>query len=175
MTTCPFCIRYGCIPDRVFYDTDSWFAFVSAPPHAKGHTILAAQPHNGNCPQIMSKDILSGFDVALSEITEAILKCYDPAPKEILLASLRGSVTHFHVHLVPLWNEDEECLRRVTCYKKGHLMEFLGSLEKRQYFLQIQCEAKEGKNEETQRIESTRQMAPEIHRLREIIGYSPKA
>ena len=175
MTKCNFCIRSGCIPDRVFYDTVSWFAFVSAPPHAKGHTILAAQPHEGKCPQEMNKNVLSGFDVALHEVTEAIRKCYDPAPKDILLASLRGDITHFHIHLVPLWPEDEQYWRRVTGYKKGHLMEFLGSIEKRQNFLQIQCEAKEGKDEETQRRESTRLMAPEIQKLREIIGYRPKA
>jgi diadenosine tetraphosphate (Ap4A) HIT family hydrolase len=123
----------------------------------------------------MNKDILSGLDAALYEVTEAIRQCYDPAPKDILLASLRGDITHFHIHLVPLWPEDEQWWRRVTGYKKGHLMEFLGSLEKRHNFLQLECEAKEKKDEEAQRGESTRQMAPEILKLREITGYRPKA
>jgi diadenosine tetraphosphate (Ap4A) HIT family hydrolase len=108
MTRCDFCARFGCLPDRVFYETVRWFAFVSAPAHAKGHTILAAQPREGNCPQGMNKDILSGLDAALYEVTEAIRQCYDPAPKDILLASLRGDITHFHIHLVPLWPEDEQ-------------------------------------------------------------------
>jgi diadenosine tetraphosphate (Ap4A) HIT family hydrolase len=56
----------------------------------------------------MNKDILSGLDAALYEVTEAIRQCYDPAPKDILLASLRGDITHFHIHLVPLWPEDEQ-------------------------------------------------------------------
>ena len=175
MKTCDFCLRSGCIPDRVFYETDRWFAFVSAPPHANGHTILAAQPYKGKCPQEMSKDVLSGLDLALNEVTEAIRKCYHPAPKDILLASLRGDITHFHIHLVPLWPEDEQSWRRITGYKKGQLMEFLGSLEKRLTFLMLERGAKEGKDEETQRRESTRQMAPEIEKLRVITGYLPKA
>jgi hypothetical protein len=54
-------------------------------------------------------------------------------------------------------------------------MEFLGSLEKRHNFLTLEYEAKEKKDEETQRTESTRQMAPEIQKLREITKYRPKA
>jgi diadenosine tetraphosphate (Ap4A) HIT family hydrolase len=172
---CDFCLRSGCLPDRVFYESLRWFAFVSAPPHAKSHTILAAQLLEGKCPQEMNKDILSGLEAALQEVTEAIRTCYDPAPKDILLASLRGDITHFHIHLIPLWPEDEQCWRKVTGYKKGHLMEFLGSLEKKHNFLLLECEAKEGKDEETQRRESTRQMAPEIQKLRNITGYPPKA
>jgi len=175
MKECEFCLRSGCIPDRVFYETDCWFAFVSAPPHAKGHTIIAARPREGVCPQEMSKGILSGLDVALYEVTEAIRKCYDPEPKDILLASLRGDITHFHFHLVPLWPEEEQRWRRVTGYKKGHLMEFLGSLEKRNDFLLLECEAKEEKDEETQRKGNTLQMAPEIQKMRDITGYRPKA
>jgi len=171
---CPFCGRSGCLPDRIFYENDHWFAFVSAPPHAAGHTILAAQPCKGVCPQEMNKGILSGLDAALHEVIEAIQKCYDPAPKDILLASLRGEIRHFHIHLVPLWPEDEQYWRRVTGYKQHHLMEFLGSLEKRHNSLLLEREAKERKDEEAQRVESTRQMAPEIEKLRNITGYRPK-
>jgi diadenosine tetraphosphate (Ap4A) HIT family hydrolase len=175
MKRCDFCLRSGCLPDRVFYETVWWFAFVSAPPHAKGHTILAAQPLEGKCPREIKKDILFGFEAALQEVTEAIGKCYDPAPKDILLASLRGDITHFHFHLVPLWPEDEQCWRKVTGYKNGHLMEFLGSLEKRHNFLLLECEAKKGKDEETRRKESTLQMTTEIQKLRDITGYHPKS
>ncbi len=174
MKKCDFCLRSGGLPDRVFYETTWWFAFVSAPPHAKGHSILAARPRKGECPQGINKKVLSGLGMALHDVTEAIRKCYDPAPKDILLASLRGDITHFHIHLVPLWAEDEQSWRRVTGYKNGHLMEFLGSLERRHNFSLLECEAKDGKDEETQRSESTRQMKAEIQKLREITGYRPK-
>ncbi len=174
MKQCDFCVRSGCLPDRVFYETIRWFAFVSAPPHAKGHTILAARPRKEQCPQGINGDVLSGLETALQHVTEAIRKCYDPPPKDILLASLRGDITHFHIHLVPLWPEDEKSWRAVTGYKNGHLMEFLGSLERRHNFTLLECKAKEGKDEETQRSESTRHMRPEIQKLRKITGYRPE-
>jgi len=50
-----------------------------------------------------------------------------------------------------LWPEEEHCWRRVTGYKKAHLMEFLGSLEKRHYFLMLERETKEGRKPSEQR------------------------
>jgi diadenosine tetraphosphate (Ap4A) HIT family hydrolase len=131
---CSFCDRSGCIPDRIFYEKGNWFAFLSAVPHTKGHTILAACKTGAGCPQRMDLNVLAGFDVALHEVSQAIRRCYEPQPKNILLASLRGDETHFHMHLVPLWAEEEEDWRRVTGYSKAHLMEFLGALEKKHDF-----------------------------------------
>lgn len=174
---CDFCNRVDDLPDRIFYESKNkkWFAFLSAPPHTKGHTILAAQSHCGKCPQEMTEDVLQGVDIALFEVTQAIRQCYDPQPKDILLASLRGDAGHFHFHLVPLWPEDEECWRKVTGYKKAHLMEFLGALEKKHDFLMLEREAKDKKKPCEQRAESTKQMKPEIQKLREITGYPKQA
>ena len=172
---CDFCSRADDLPDRIFYESKKWFAFLSAPPHTKGHTILAAQPHRGKCPQDMNEDVLKGLESALFEVTQAIKQCYDPQPKDILLASLRGDAGHFHFHLVPLWPEDEQPWRIVTGYKKAHLMEFLGALEKKHDYLMLEREAKEKKEPQVQRAESTQLMAPEIQKLREITGYPKKA
>jgi len=123
----------------------------------------------------MNEDVLKGLESALFEVTQAIKQCYDPQPKDILLASLRGDAGHFHFHLVPLWPEDEQPWRIVTGYKKAHLMEFLGALEKKHDYLMLEREAKEKKEPQVQRAESTQLMAPEIQKLREITGYPKKA
>jgi hypothetical protein len=68
---CDFCSRAHDFPDRIFYESKKWFAFLAAPPHTKGHTILAAQPDCGKCPQDMNEDILQGFENALFEVTQA--------------------------------------------------------------------------------------------------------
>jgi diadenosine tetraphosphate (Ap4A) HIT family hydrolase len=172
---CDFCSRVDDLPKRIFYESKKWFAFLSAPPHTKGHTIIAAQPHGGKCPLDMNEDVLKGLESALFEVTQAIKQCYDPQPKDILLASLRGDAGHFHFHLVPLWPEDEQCWRTVTGYKKAHFMEFLGALEKKHDYLILEREAKEKKGPRIQRAESTQLMAPEIQKLREITGYPKKA
>lgn len=172
---CDFCDRTEDLPDRIFFESDRWFAFLTAPPHTKGHTVLAAQPHDGQCPQDINEALLRGLETALLKVTEAIRKCYDPKPKDILLASLRGDESHFHIHLVPLWPEEEHCWRRVAGYKKAHLMEFLGSLEKRHDFLMLEREAKEGRKPSEQRAECTRKMSREIEKLGEFTGYKAKA
>lgn len=171
---CDFCSRVKDLPDRIFYENEKWFAFLSAPSHTRGHTILAAQPHCGKCPRDMNLDILKKLDVALFEVTQAIRQCYDSQPKDILFASLRGDAGHFHIHLVPLWPEEERCWRKVTGYKKAHLMEFLGALEKKHDFLMLEREAKDKKKPCEQRAESTQQMTPEIKKLREITGFPKK-
>jgi hypothetical protein len=74
-----------------------------------------------------------------------------------------------------LWPEDEQCWRIVTGYKKAHLMEFLGALEKKHDYLMLEREAKDKKKPCEQRAESTKVMAPEIHKLREITGYPKNA
>ncbi len=167
---CDFCERDRDLKRCIFYEKGKWFAFLSAPPHPRGHTILAAKSKNGECPQEMNKKNLSEVDMALDKVREAIQKAYDPL--DLLLVSVRGDIKHFHFHIVPLWPEDEQCWRKVTGYKKAHLMEFLGSLEKKHDFLVRECEAKEKICSRCQRAESTHKMAGEIKKLREITGYS---
>jgi diadenosine tetraphosphate (Ap4A) HIT family hydrolase len=99
-------------------------------------------------------------------------KCYKRIEhKRILLSSLRGDTPHFHIHILPLWPEEYKSWKRVTGYPGSHLMEFLGSLEKKHDFLLLQREAKEDKSEETQCLESTKALSAEIRSLRQIIGY----
>jgi len=171
--TCSFCKRDEDLCRRIFYEEKGWFAFLSSPPHTKGHTILAVskRPQDSMCPQQMTKEVLCGLEVALFNVTRAIEQCYDPKPKNILLASLRGDEGHFHFHLVPLWPEEERCWRRVTGYPKAHLMEFLGSLEKRHDFDVLWKEAKDKIPEEEQRAKFTKVLSGEIEKLRQITKY----
>ena len=169
---CPFCNKEN-VEDRIFYEDIKWMAFLAAPPHTKGHIILAAQPLKKGCPEKMDKNILSGLNVALHNVTEAIQKCYNPPPKDILTTSLRGDIKHVHFHLVPLWAEDEQYWRRVTGYKKAHLMEFLGSLEKKHDF-EVLDGIRNGIQEDEQRTKAIELMSEEIVTLRKFTGYKKK-
>jgi diadenosine tetraphosphate (Ap4A) HIT family hydrolase len=177
---CSFCDRDENLCSRIFYENKGWFAFLSSPPHTKGHTILAVQSlkskhfQDSKCPQQMTKQVLRGLEVALLNVTNAIEQCYDPKPKNILLASFRGDEGHFHFHLVPLWPEEEQCWRRVTGYPKAHLMEFLGSLEKRHDFEVLWKEAKDKIPEYEQRAKFTKLISGEIEKLRKITKYKQK-
>jgi diadenosine tetraphosphate (Ap4A) HIT family hydrolase len=173
---CPFCNRPSNLLDRVFYENNDagWFAFLNAPPHTSGHAILAALNRDGQCPQGFTPEILKGVDTALSEVAQAIIECNVPHIKNVLLASLRGDIKHFHFHLLPLWPKEEKRWREVTGYRDSHLMEFIGSLEKRHDFLLLE-RASKGKKEEEQRLESTRELLGEIQALRRVTGYKSSA
>jgi diadenosine tetraphosphate (Ap4A) HIT family hydrolase len=95
-------------------------------------------------------------------------------PKDILFSSLRGDVTHFHVHLIPLWAYEEDSWRKDKGdgYKTGHLMEFLGNLEKQGNEVAA-CERKTRQiTEDEQRREIAEALKPEVEELRKLAGYS---
>jgi diadenosine tetraphosphate (Ap4A) HIT family hydrolase len=132
--SCPFCdVNTEEMRERIFYRDENWYSMLAAPCHNKGHSLLLALRRTDHCPTQPSMEVLSGLPKALCKTIEAIKAVY--RPKDVLLTSLRGSEGHFHFHLVPLY-EDEELRWRssqngMEHYKKGHLMEFLGHLEKR--------------------------------------------
>jgi hypothetical protein len=178
-TMCDFCDRTEDLPDRFFLKATGGLLFLlslhtqRATPFWPLNLMMDSAPKT--CPQDINEALLRGLETAPLKVTQAIRKCYDPKPKDILLTSLRGDESHFHIHLVPLWPEEKQCWRRVTGCKKAHLMEFLGSLEKRHDFLMLEREAKEGRKPSEQRAECTRKMSREIEKLREFTGYKAKA
>ena len=165
---CPFC-NIPCLSQRIFYKNDKWLALLSAPRHTRGHAILARLSSSQDCPTGFDAVTLSGLGDALSDVTQVIKQQYDP--KDVLIASVRGDVKHFHIHLIPLHKDEEDAWRRVTGYKDSHLLEFLGSLEKRRDFQVLELEAK-GKSEEQQRSVAEKELETEIQELRKKTGYT---
>jgi diadenosine tetraphosphate (Ap4A) HIT family hydrolase len=157
---------------RIFYRDKNWYAFLAAPFHTKGHTILAAIRKGSKCPKEPSEEVLGGLSIALVKTINLIKKCYQP--KDVLLSSLRGSESHFHFHLVPLWEHEEKDWRdKQKCqeqYKKGHLMEFLGFLEKT-ISKKVETERKKGSSEEEQRKKIIILLRPEVEKLRATAGF----
>lgn len=174
---CSFCDRPANLQDRIFYESKelSWFAFLNAPPHTRGHAIVAAIGQKEKCPQEFNPQILYGLGTALCDVVQAIRECYTPHIKDVLFSSLRGDVKHFHLHLLPLWPEEEKRWREVTGYRDSHLMEFMGSLEKKHDFLLLEREARAAESEATQRLESTEELSGDIQALRRITGYRLRA
>lgn len=173
-TACPFCdIDSDSMRRRIFYRDSNWFAILAAPAHNKGHTILAAVPISSDCPKKASIQVLNGLSTALSRTIEVLNKVYQP--KDILLASLRGSEGHFHFHLVPLWQDDERTWREShedrKRYENGHLMEFFGFVEKQG---DDRAEAEKKENDlsiEEHRARIVASQKPDIERLRSASGY----
>ena len=132
--SCPFCEPDQWLLKRVFYDEDKWFAFLAAPYHTEGHSIVAAKPSEKDgtvvCPRVdaLGWTIIKCFDSTLANVAGFLMKYF--RPKDILFASVRGDISHFHCHLIPLWDDEEKAWRRQKRYDRGHLLEYLGFLEK---------------------------------------------
>lgn len=173
---CPFCKKDIWIERRIFYRDKNWYAMLAAPFHTKGHTILAAISKDYKCPKEPSEEVLGGLSTALVNILKIIKKCYQP--KDILVSLLRGSESHFHFHLVPLWEPEEKDWRNAQKdreqYKKGHLMEYLGFLEKRANERHEIERKKKGWSEEDQRKKIIISLGPEVENLRIIARYKGK-
>jgi diadenosine tetraphosphate (Ap4A) HIT family hydrolase len=127
---CSFCEPGPDIRKRVFYERPDWYAFLAAPPYAKGHTILARQKAGAECPTALLREHLRGTDQALPDVVEAIRSHYSPKPKDVLVASLRGKEPHVHWHLIPLWEEQERAWRLGSRHERGHLFEFLADADR---------------------------------------------
>ncbi|MFH1081319.1 MAG: hypothetical protein V1766_13860 [Pseudomonadota bacterium] len=169
---CLFCIRPSNILERIFYEDKKlgWFAFLNAPPHTRGHAIIAAIGQEDKCPLEFDQRI-HNLGPALCDVVQAIRECYVPHIKDVLFSSLRGEIKHFHLHLLPLWPDEEKRWREVTGYHDSHLMEFMGSLEKKHDFLLLERAAR-GESEDRQHLESTQELTGDVQALRRITGYS---
>jgi len=159
----------------VFYEDDAWIAFLAAPFHTRGHSIVAAQSTKkeevSTCPRvdILGWDILKGFDSALALVSSFLMERY--RPKDILFASVRGDISHFHCHLIPLWDHEEKAWRKEHLYERGHLLEYVGFLEKRGDERAALERIEKGWTREDQRGEITRNLDNDIKALQNLTGY----
>jgi len=173
-TGCPFCnMNETWIERRIFYRDKNWYAILAAPFHTKGHTILAAIPNGSKCPKEPSQEVLCGLSTALANTIEIVKKCYQP--KDVLLSSVRGDISHYHFHLIPLYEGQEKKWRKDWEQdEKGHLMQFLGDLEKEANKRDKTERRKEGWSEEEQRKQKIISLGPDIEKLRKYAGYREK-
>ena len=166
--SCDFCDRSPIEP-RVYYDRGNWYAFLASPPYARGHTGLAVKKTGKSCPTELAHANLMDLGDALGDVTQFLFERFKP--KDILFASLRGRHTHLHLHLIPLWQNDEDEWRQQSAHERGHLFEFLGHLEKtRQSDAEHQRDER-GWSEEEQRRRLMPQLQSDINGLRALSSY----
>jgi diadenosine tetraphosphate (Ap4A) HIT family hydrolase len=161
--SCAFCCRAKVIR-RLFYEDERWRAFLAAPYHVRGHTILAAVPRSTRCPRQLDERTLEGLSGALVSATEILNAHY--GTKDVLIASLRGDLRHFHFHLIPQWGHEEDVWWKVRGYDHGHLLAYLGDLESRGDHRALLERERRGWTGEKQRRRIERELAPDVAALR---------
>ncbi|MGD2079928.1 MAG: hypothetical protein PVJ36_02195 [Nitrospirota bacterium] len=132
---CPFCdYDSKSIAKRVIYKNDGWVVFHAAPYWAEGHCIVSALKLKDDCPQELSdlddKTQLETLGGTLRKVSNGIKNVYKDV-EDVAIASLRGNIPHFHLHLIPVHKKEETVWRNCKGWKNGHLFEFLGDLERK--------------------------------------------
>lgn len=110
MNDCLFCkIVNGDIPSTKVYEDEHVYAFMDIMPVAKGHTLIIPKQH---CKDLfeMPEDVASNLYKAAPKVANAIKSAFNPIGLNTINnngAAAGQTVFHFHLHLIPRYDEVE--------------------------------------------------------------------
>ncbi|MFP4077529.1 MAG: HIT family protein [Candidatus Izemoplasmataceae bacterium] len=105
---CIFCkIIEGEIPSYKVYEDDHVYAFLDITQGTKGHTLLVPKNHLKNIYELDEATANHVF-TAVPKVANALKKAFNPIGLNVIQNNDRPlqSVFHFHVHLVPRYEDD---------------------------------------------------------------------
>lgn len=107
---CLFCkIIDGEIPSAKVYEDEHVFAFMDISQVTKGHTLIIPKVHTKNIYET-SKDIAGKLFSRVPKVANAIKKAYNPSGMNLLNnneAMSGQTVFHYHIHLIPRYDEHD--------------------------------------------------------------------
>lgn len=109
MNDCVFCkIRDGQIPSLKVYEDERTLCIMDINPLNRGHCLVLTKSH---APTIWDADIadLQAAIVTAKRVAEALKTAVRPDGLNMLQANGAAafqSVFHYHLHLIPRWNND---------------------------------------------------------------------
>ena len=110
MSDCLFCkIINGDIPSLKVYEDEHVYAFMDIMPLTKGHTLLIPKTH---CKDLfeMPEDVARNLYAAAPKVANAIKKAFNPVGMNTINnngAEAGQTVFHYHLHLVPRYDETD--------------------------------------------------------------------
>jgi histidine triad (HIT) family protein len=106
---CVFCgIRDGKIPCFKIYEDDKTLAFMDINPLNDGHCLVIAKNHAENLYEIPEEDLARVMQT-VKKLALALRVVLKPEGLNLFQANGKAafqSVFHFHIHLVPRWEND---------------------------------------------------------------------
>lgn len=105
---CIFCkIIAGEIPSYKVYEDEHVYAFLDITQGTKGHTLLVPKNHLKNMYELDDETAQHVF-TAVPKVAKALRKAFNPIGLNVIQNNDRPlqSVYHFHVHLVPRYEND---------------------------------------------------------------------
>ncbi|MDA3931620.1 MAG: HIT family protein [Tenericutes bacterium] len=106
---CIFCkIIDGEIPSYKIYEDENVIAFLDISQLTKGHTLVVPKKHVKNVYE-MNEDLASKVFQSVPKIANALKKAFNPIGLNVINNNEKPhqSVDHFHIHLVPRYENDE--------------------------------------------------------------------
>ncbi len=109
MTDCVFCkLRDGQIPSMKIFEDDKTLAFMDINPLNSGHCLVITKSHAATIFEAEVADLHAAIASA-QRVALAIRDGLKPDGLNLLQANGAAayqSVPHFHLHLIPRWNND---------------------------------------------------------------------
>lgn len=105
---CIFCkIINKEIPAHIIYENEHVLVFLDASQSTKGHTLIIPKKHVKNIYEIDPVTLENVFSI-IPKIANALKAAFDPIGLNILNNTDKPlqSVFHFHVHLIPRYEDD---------------------------------------------------------------------
>jgi histidine triad (HIT) family protein len=106
---CVFCkIRDGQIPSMRVYEDDRTLAFMDINPLNAGHCLVVTRNHAPTLWDVDPDDLAAAIASA-QKVAVAVRQALKPDGLNMLQANGAAafqSVPHFHLHLIPRWNND---------------------------------------------------------------------
>jgi histidine triad (HIT) family protein len=124
---CIFCkIIEGEIPSYKVFENEYVLAFLDITQGTKGHTLIIPKKHVKNVYDLDEETIVEVFKV-VPNIANAIKKAFNPIGLNIVNNNDKPlqSVFHFHIHLIPRYEEDGMVLSTVNNYGKFNEEHFI--------------------------------------------------
>jgi histidine triad (HIT) family protein len=109
MTDCVFCkLRDGQIPSMKIFEDETTIAFMDINPINSGHCLVITKAHAANIYEAELADLQAAIATA-QRVALAVRDGLKPDGLNVLQANGPAafqSVLHFHLHLIPRWNND---------------------------------------------------------------------
>lgn len=117
---CIFCkILKDEIPSYKIYEDEKVLAFLDITQGTKGHTLVIPKKHAKNIFELDESTAKDVFGV-IPNIANALKKAFNPVGLNIISNNEQPlqSVYHFHIHLIPRYNDDKVVISTTNNYGK---------------------------------------------------------
>jgi len=123
---CIFCkILNGEIPSYKIYEDENVYAFLDITQGTKGHTLIIPKEHIKNVYEL-SEEVAANIFKTVPKIAKALKISFNPIGINIISNNEEPlqSVHHFHIHLIPRYENDGMKLSTINNYGKVSEKEF---------------------------------------------------